>query len=414
MSGDELGEALIASRGSYAPEAARLPQAVGLARAAIEAELSRGGDARVAIRRSRHSDLILVGREPDDPSAVTTAADLLDHAALLGQRAAAISKADPLLPRQRAIEELRAVPTPDDAEPLSDQRLVQLSAEASNGVAALSGQGLLYPGGMPAERALRLAASTLTGQELTIEAVRARVSARFPRAEPLPMRPALDHLLETCGVPLRWDAAKQKYAAPTWQTLISSTRMATTISPLAGPADVAAVDAKLVATIEGSGFLTLLSSVRTLARARASLHSRYTLSEVNITAIMLDVLRSQDLPWEAIIEADNGNTNDADFRSLTNLVQHSVMPEIRAALTAVEPILMIEAAPLARYGQLGLLRELNDPTRPRPAARFLLVPARRPEPAMLDDEQIPLTSAGSQSLWLPDAWIEPTTEGSTV
>jgi hypothetical protein len=67
--------------------------------------------------------------------------------------------------------------------------------------------------------------------------------------------------------------------------------------------------------------------------------------------------------------------------------------------------LITEAAPLARYGQLAVLRELTDISRTRPAARLLLVPARRPEPAMLDSEPLPLTSPATQSLWLPDAWI---------
>lgn len=72
---------------------------------------------------------------------------------------------------------------------------------------------------------------------------------------------------------------------------------------------------------------------------------------------------------------------------------------------AVErPVLVTEATPLARYGQLELLRELAGPTRSRPAARLLLVAARRPEPALLDEVQLPLTSPASQSLWLTDDW----------
>ncbi|MDT5026203.1 MAG: hypothetical protein QOE61_2629, partial [Micromonosporaceae bacterium] len=71
MSADELAEALMAARGCYTADPARMPLAVGLVRAAVETELGRGGDARVAIRRMRGSDTILVGREPDDPAAET-------------------------------------------------------------------------------------------------------------------------------------------------------------------------------------------------------------------------------------------------------------------------------------------------------------------------------------------------------
>ncbi|MDT5024178.1 MAG: hypothetical protein QOE61_604, partial [Micromonosporaceae bacterium] len=55
MSAEELAEALMAARGSYTADPARLPQAVGLVRAAVETELGRGGDARVAMRRLRGS-----------------------------------------------------------------------------------------------------------------------------------------------------------------------------------------------------------------------------------------------------------------------------------------------------------------------------------------------------------------------
>jgi hypothetical protein len=130
------------------------------------------------------------------------------------------------------------------------------------------------------------------------------------------------------------------------------------------------------------------------------------LVEVDVTAIMLRTLRELDFPWEVIVAADNGSKDDADFRTLVDLVQHHVMPAVADALTAEKPVLITEAAPMARYGQMRLLQELADPSRPRPAARLLLLlPARRPESAMLDQVQVPLTSPASQSLWLPDAWL---------
>ncbi|MGC4748433.1 hypothetical protein ACLQ28_22670 [Micromonospora sp. DT201] len=128
---------------------------------------------------------------------------------------------------------------------------------------------------------------------------------------------------------------------------------------------------------------------------------------MDVTAILLDRLRALGFPWEAIVAADNGSPLDADFRSLVDLVRHQVVPAVNDAIVAADqPVLITEAAPLARYGQLGLLQELADPTRSRPAARLLLVPARRPDPAVLDGVQLPLTSPASQSLWLADDWIE--------
>jgi hypothetical protein len=470
MSADELAEALMAARGSYTGEPKRTPQAIGLVRAAVEAELARGGDARLATYRFRGTDpragaaksvakgpaakepaasgaaareaaareaaareatareaapreatpreataprvgTVLVGREPDDPTAVTTAADLLAYAVRLGRRAADLAGLDPLATRARAVEGLRAIAGPRAAPVIGDARLLQLAAAASNGAADLNAQGQLYPVGMSAPRALRLATNSLIGQRLTPEQVRARVRARFPRAEDLPAgRLDLDELLTTCEVPLEWDPAQQVYAPGTAGVAVSSTRRVSTVAPLARPGAADEADAKLAAALDRRAFLAVLAPLRRLAPARRALLTRLRLTEVNVTAIMIERLRALDFPWEAIAEADSGQPADPDFRSLVELVQHEVIPAVEAALAVAEPVLLTDAAPLARYGDLRLLQELADPTRPRPAARLLLVPARRPEPAMLDQAQLPLTSPASQSLWLPDTWITPTVE----
>ncbi|WP_144127957.1 BREX system serine/threonine kinase PglW [Catellatospora sichuanensis] len=407
MSSDELAEALIAARGSFTTGPGRLPQAIGLVRAAVEVELARGGDARVAIHRFRKgSDTVLVGLEPDDPASLITAANLLDHAVELGQRAGKVAAEDPLLPRQRAIEELRAVAVPDGMPALADQRLLQLAAAASNGMAAVSAQGLIYPVGMPAERALRLSASALTGQRLTEDALRERIQARFPQAQPLPSRPALERLVQDCGVPLLWDGVSQSFVPPTWQSQPTSTRVVTNYAPLPTANDAAEADRRLEATIERRGYLAVMTALRNLAKARVKLMNRHGLVELDVTAVMLEKLQALGFPWEAIVAADSGKAADADFRGLTELFQHHVVPAISDALELDRPLLITEPAPLARYGQMHVLQQLTDPTRSRPAARLLLLPARRPEPVMLDQAQVPLTSPASQSLWLPDTWLD--------
>jgi hypothetical protein len=360
----------------------------------------------------RGSDTILVGREPDDPAAETTAAELLDYAVSLGQRAARLSTVDPLPGRQRAVDDLRALKAPTGMPVLGDHRLLQLAAAASNDEAALSPQGQLYPVGMPAEQALRLIAGSLLGQKLSVDLLRSRVSSRFPRAKQLPGRPALTTMIENCGIPLRWEDSQQAYVPPTWQSTATSTRMVSSLVPLAGPGAASEVDTKLAATIEARGYLAVLAPLNRLADARRALLGRYPLTELDVTAVMLERLRALDFPWEVIVAADNGSATDADFRGLVDLIQHQVVPALAEALTIDKPVLITEAAPLARYGQLRLLQELADATRPRPAARLLLLPARRPEPALLDQTQVPLTSPTSQSLWLPATWITPTDERS--
>ncbi|HEX6498738.1 MAG TPA: BREX system serine/threonine kinase PglW, partial [Micromonosporaceae bacterium] len=186
MSAAELAEALIASHGSFAPEPRRTAQAIGLVRAAVEAELSTGGDARVGIRR--FGSVVLVGREPDDPTAEHTSMDLMTYAVALGRAAQKLVEGDTLPTPSRAVERLRRTTPPAVMPALSDARLVQLAAAAA-GTVAVNAQLQLYPVGMPAERAVRLAAPSLvlTGnQKIDIEGLRNRVRARFPQAEPLP------------------------------------------------------------------------------------------------------------------------------------------------------------------------------------------------------------------------------------
>jgi serine/threonine protein kinase len=406
MSSVELAEALLAGRGSYTSGAKRLPQAIGLVRAAVEAELARGGDARLAIHRFRSCDTVLVGREPDDVESVVTAADLLGYVVRLGGRAVELVAADPLPTRQRAVDELRAVPAPDDMPALGDLRLLQLAAAGSQDRADVNAQGQLYPVDMPIERTLRLAVGSLIGQRLSADAVRSRVRARFPRAVELPGRPELDDLLVACGVPLVWYPDLQGYEPPRLASSLTGTRMANTLSPMLGPDALSTAEARLAAVIDRHGFMVVLSPMKRLAPARKALLAKLRLTEVDVTALMLKQLRALGFPWEAIVAADSGAPTDADFRSLVELVQHHVVPAVTEALAQTGPVLITEAAPLARYGQLRLFQELADPTQPRPAARLLLVPARRPEPAMLDDWQLPLTSQSSQALWLPESWTE--------
>jgi serine/threonine protein kinase len=406
MSSDELADSLLTTRGSYTAEPRRRPQAIGLVRAAVEAELSRGGDARVAIHRFRRSDLVLVGREPDDPTSTTTAADLLAYVVRLGDRAADLAATEPLPTRQRAIEDLRTIEAPSGMPALSDARLLQLAAAGSNGRADVSPQGQLYPVGMPAEQALRLAMGALIGPPVSSDELRARVRARFPRAEPLPGRPELTDLLRAAQAPLTWHPETRTYGMRSLRSAAGGTRAATTFPPLLGPNAAVEADGKLAETVRRRGFLAVLVSIRRLAVARTALLDRLGLHEVDVTGILLDRLRSLGFPWEAIVAADNGRAGDADFRSLVELVQHHVVPAVEEALATTDrPVLITEAAPLARYGQLTVLQRLADPTRPRPAARLLLVPARRAEPALLDGVQLPLTSPASQSLWLPEPWL---------
>ncbi len=198
LPGDELALALLAQRGSTATGADRLRRARAVVRAALETEAARGTN-RFTWRRLADGASAVVGIRSD----ALDAEELADFAASVGVAADTLAAADPLLTPAAVLDQLRLVPTPPGLPPLSEHRLVRLAA-ASSTTAAVSSRLELYPRGMSAGRAARLARAALLGAgTLSEDDVRSRVRTRFPAAEPLPPRPALDGVLRD-AVGLEW------------------------------------------------------------------------------------------------------------------------------------------------------------------------------------------------------------------
>lgn len=415
MSANELAAALMAAHGTYTPEPRRTAQAVGLLRATVEVENDQGGNARFATRRSHSTGLVLVGSEPNDPDSTDTAEAALKAADALGKAAAQLVPLDagadePLPSRQAALEELRTVKLPPTMV-LSDERLLRLAAVASHGLVDANAQGQLYPVGMPPVRTVRLCAESLAGQRMSVDAVKKRVAARFPRAATLPDRPELDDLL--LQVPLIFDRTERRYVSPTIESLSTgSTRTAPAYGAAVPARQIDEAGDRISEALDHRRYLALLTPPRALTATRRALLDRYGLTEVDVTALLLDTLRGlriEGADWPLIVAADTGEPGDPDYRELVGLVRHHVLPAVHAALEAPEPVLITEAAPLARYGLLGPITALTDPTQPRPAARLLLAAAHTYEPPMLDRTPVPHTTH-SQVLWLDAVWATRTTE----
>jgi hypothetical protein len=84
-------------------------------------------------------------------------------------------------------------------------QLLRLAVAASQ-QAALSSRMELYPRGMAAARAVKLGVGSLLGpKELTVQQIQQRIASRYPQAETLPGRPALDDLLREAGIAWVWD-----------------------------------------------------------------------------------------------------------------------------------------------------------------------------------------------------------------
>ena len=149
MTAEELGEAILAARGSVLeePQRSRLGRAV--ARAAVEVERTMS-EPRYLVRRDEARTTVAL-----HPA-------LADYAARLGDQADELAREDPLATPARVAQVLRAVAAPVGFEPMTDPRLLRLAAAASRG-AALSSRQEIYPRGMDALRTLKLAQGALFG-----------------------------------------------------------------------------------------------------------------------------------------------------------------------------------------------------------------------------------------------------------
>jgi serine/threonine protein kinase len=283
MTTGELAEALLVSRGSVQGEPLCTRQAVAVVRAAVETEHDRAA-ARWIVRRAANSGTVLLAHdELSETGAPTIAGErLADYAKALGRRADDLAREDPLRPPGRALEALQSVEPPGGLTRPAANRLLQL-ATATSQDAAISSRLALYPRGMDAERALKLALGALSGaRELTPEQVRERVAGRYPEAEPLPDRPALDALLAAAGSELKWEPAARDgqgaYVSPLRDfTTVSSETVLTRLSTVAKrfeekPADKVEIEQfeqRLRYSVEHQHFLALV-----VVPARATLAER--------------------------------------------------------------------------------------------------------------------------------------------
>lgn len=149
MSMTELINALLSTRGSIESE----PKRTELATSVIEACLSVEKLAKPPryIEFNGRNSLVIAQSEL-----------LAKYTDRLAKAADQLATLDPLATPERVIETLRDVPYPDEAEQISDIRLVKLSIAVAKD-AALSSRMEIYAKNMPALRAIKLAQGALFG-----------------------------------------------------------------------------------------------------------------------------------------------------------------------------------------------------------------------------------------------------------
>jgi len=280
MAVSELAIAIAERRGSLELGEVRVRRTAAVLRAALEAEDTLK-EPRFTLQR-REARVV-----------VATSTELASYAFALGERADILARHDLLLPASRIVEELREVPPPASVS-ADDSRLVRLAVMASK-EAAVSPRMEIYPRGMSAARAAKICSNLAPtvgpdnrSEEFSVDDVRKRVAGRFPEAEPLPDRPALDMLLVEADWNVRWDeeatygnGAYRARIAPIVSTSDGTISWRPTIAPgLALSMDEEALaarrfDERLRAAANHGGFLVLTVPEKYYVRAERQLARQY-------------------------------------------------------------------------------------------------------------------------------------------
>jgi serine/threonine protein kinase len=416
----EAAASLLASRGSIEQDdELRMRLSAAVVRAVVEAETGLASP-RYQCSTSPLTPLI------------TATVDHADYAIRLGQAADRLVSADDgtgsLPAPQQAVEHLEAVDRPSGVMPLSSQRLLKLAAACSLN-AAVSSRLELYPRGMAAQRAIRLAMGSLNGPHILSESqVKERVSGRYPQAEPLPGRPALDGLLTDAGAELiyRLDGEKGPGYYPT-RRIPGLTAGVTTFfgrhsSQGNGPGEVTAelaearqFEDRLAHSAKQGGFLVLTVTPRLCRHAEAGLLQRYAnplgFIRLSLDRIILDTLREQAgalrVDWRKVLEADQDGPGSRDWANLLRLASRA-SPKIKAKLLAEkQPLLLVHPGLLARMGLIDIVTGLQEATARTdglPLVWLLAAMAGQGLPT-LDGMPIPVISS-AQWARVPEAWLK--------
>jgi serine/threonine protein kinase len=387
-------------------------------RAAVETEVAME-EPRLAVRRIRSAGRVLIANA--GPSAAE-GQRAVEYAVRLGAIADEVASAETLPSPAEVSERLRAVRAPDNVQ-VSQERLVQLAAVASEH-GAVSARLELYPREMSAVRALRLARGALLGSErLSEQQIRQRVGARFPDAELLPVRPALDELLNDVGLDLKFDDRVGEYVGQHRLALTAVTsyaspldRLATGHSPLPAAredpetAEAGRFEQRLAAALVDGGLLTLMAYPHDLTEAANELR-RFDVTPIDLDVLFIRRLHAAaehaNVRWDLVLRADAAAASSPDWSRLTALVDRA-MPAIEEEITAIPGTVLLERTGLlARYGKLGLLEQVRTAAiGDRPLCGvWLLIPADdQVDRPMIDGSAIPVLTPNEWAR-VPRAWL---------
>ncbi|QGN48429.1 BREX system serine/threonine kinase PglW [Micromonospora sp. WMMC415] len=438
----ELATALLTSRGSVRTgDELRMAVAVAAVRSAVEVD-ALAEEPRLLLRRHARADIdgkphprgdrLLVALEAgeDDAPDTPAAPALLDYADALGKAADKLAGSEVLPSPATVLRTLATVIAPGGAADAIDERRRVLLAAVASERAAATARLELYPRDLDPVRALRLAqagvvppASTPEGRRgLAPEQIAQRVAARFPELAPLPPHPKLDRLLADAGFDLRW--GRDRYVPPPPRAGSSSMsilqrRPSATTAPSRWTAEspelAAAMRAeeRLTGARSAGGFRALTVRLSRYPYAREELVRRFDARPVNVASVFLRELHAlvdaRPKPtWETVLGADIAEPGSRAAIKLGEYVEQAwelAVPALRASLSpGGGPVLLHDAAVLARYRAMERLYELADAARGGAGDVWLLCPME--DPALLPKLDGAVVRVGDNEwIALPDAWV---------
>lgn len=307
----EIAAALLARRGSAATGDAWRNEALAVTRAVITVErskqgarwqlLSRATQARAMPEIPREDDLAVAAEHGADglfpPAPEARAA----YAFALGEAADRLGQLDPLASPKQAADTLARVPAPPGAAALPAERVLRLAAACAR-QAALSPLLEFYPVGLPASRAIKLAANTLIGlRQFELETLRRRILARYPEAAPLPGTTELERLLRDAGLDVAWDSTKRAFVIQFTGAALSGTSQLGMLTASGRPRTATApniqaaqqVDDRIRQALASGKLLTLSVDRKGYSLARQELARRFDLAEIDFDELVLELLSAR-------------------------------------------------------------------------------------------------------------------------
>lgn len=382
----EIASVLVARHGSQLTDVTdRIEATVPIIQAAVESR----DETTVTLNRGTDSPAILLGRVcealPDIDAAMLTIRSL---GALLDET---VTTPPGLVPTPTA-EAL--VSSEAQTLGLPPGRVLRLAAACSPG-AEVSTRGELYRRGLPADVTLPRVLHGAGAAVLAERTLRERVAKRFPAAGPLPNRPTLDALVAGAMPGMVWDGTN--YAKPTTASLFPTSTRYTSAAELR-LAEHAGLLARLRETLASRSGLVIGVDPRFVTRAAVWLQDTFGVAEVELGSELVasakQLALANRVDWEMLRRLD-AQQSGPDRARLNQFMVKAFDAFWAATLDRSEPLVLIDAAVLARYGLTERLAPVTNLAVAKPAARWILVPHRAAVAyPTLDGTPVPLGADG--------------------